>query len=92
MTINYVALIASGECTSRCLHAITDRHSCRSCACGGRYHGALADGTRCIRGHELVAENTYVTPGGKRCCRQCNRDHSREWARRLYARQRQAGR
>lgn len=28
---------------------------------------------RCVRGHEMTAQNTYISPKGVRQCRECNR-------------------
>ncbi len=38
--------------------------------------------THCKRGHELVLENTYVTSEGKRRCKPCQRERSREYQKR----------
>jgi hypothetical protein len=43
--------------------------------------------THCKYGHEFTPENTYVSPGGRRECRPCNRRRSRErYARKVSAR------
>lgn len=35
----------------------------------------------CKRGHPWTPENTYTSPRGIRACRQCKKDHGREWMR-----------
>jgi hypothetical protein len=42
-----------------------------------------AQKTRCPNGHEYDSENTYITRAGKRHCRACHRERSRERQRRL---------
>lgn len=39
----------------------------------GRGRCGNAGKTHCIRNHEFTAENTYLSPAGKRECRTCNR-------------------
>ena len=34
--------------------------------------------THCPRGHAYEGDNLYVTPGGQRQCRECNRERDRE--------------
>lgn len=35
--------------------------------------------THCIHGHEFTTENTYLTPNGRRQCRQCLRRREEAW-------------
>lgn len=35
----------------------------------------------CKRGHPWTPENIYTSPRGIRACRQCKKDHGREWMR-----------
>ena len=42
--------------------------------------------THCLRGHELSGENLYVSPDGRRNCRECNRIRDRGY----YAKRRAA--
>lgn len=35
--------------------------------------------TTCVRGHSLSGDNLYVTPKGKRQCKECRRNALREW-------------
>lgn len=35
--------------------------------------------THCLRGHELNGDNLYVSPDGRRNCRECNRIRGREY-------------
>lgn len=35
--------------------------------------------THCLRGHEFTAENTMIRPNGWRSCRECMRNHIRNW-------------
>ena len=48
----------------------------------------------CLRGHELMGENLYLSPGGVRCCRACrtkyHRDHPIPIERQIVAKQRHA--
>lgn len=47
---------------------------------------ALAKRSACSEGHEYTAENTYITKGGHRKCRECTRTRQRE----AYARRKSA--
>jgi hypothetical protein len=40
----------------------------------GRYSNPF---DACVNGHDWSPENTYISPGGKRLCRQCMRDNQR---------------
>lgn len=44
------------------------------------------DKTRCIRGHDMTASNTYTHPNGSLLCRLCKRALDREALRRFRAR------
>jgi hypothetical protein len=35
--------------------------------------------TRCIHGHAFSLLNTYITPDGRRMCRECQRARTRTW-------------
>jgi hypothetical protein len=35
--------------------------------------------THCIKGHEFTPSNTCLRPNGKRYCRVCNQEHTRQW-------------
>jgi hypothetical protein len=42
-------------------------------------HGERHRRDVCQRGHSLLGENLYVSPGGKRHCRVCNYDKHKAW-------------
>lgn len=44
---------------------------------------AAAVKTHCRNGHEYTPENTYIRPSGRRKCRTCNRNGTKEWAKRV---------
>lgn len=71
-------------CSRTCRDAAS-RARCRDKIRTGRYSNPL---DRCVHGHDWSPENTYVSPQGKRLCRQCMRDNQAQQRRR--ARQRLA--
>jgi hypothetical protein len=50
----------------------------------GRFRTRNSGKTKCIRGHEFTAENTHITPQGRRNCRTCNRERCAAWRKGLY--------
>lgn len=89
--------IATGHPLSDLSSIPTIDHLCRTPACSASAHlepvghdinlerGNPNQNERkeaCDGGHPLTPENTYVTPGGNRNCRECKRISAREWYRR----------
>jgi len=52
---------------------------------GGSPHSVNSRKTHCSHGHELAGENVYLTPDGRRKCRECGRT-----AARIYQRQKRS--
>ena len=52
---------------------------------GDSFTGVNARKTECHNGHPFDAENTYITPRGKRMCRACNREAQRRYMARKVA-------
>lgn len=60
----------------------TGHRQCRKCIKARNKGGANADRTECPQGHAYDEENTYIDKSGRRHCRQCTRDRSRDYQRR----------
>ena len=71
-------------CNPDHLYLGTQRENMRDAAAKGRTGPQLRDWSRCKRGHEMTAANTYIHPGhGRRLCRKCIRLRRRRYTDRL---------
>ena len=69
-------------CSPRCA---TLAHGIREGRCSGE---RLRQKNKCLKGHKLTPENTYLTKRKdriERSCRTCQREYQREWARKRRA-------
>lgn len=68
------------------LELVTAGENVRRGVMGQRVRERYEAMTHCINGHEFTPENTYHRPGTKlRCCRECNRQRTRDYALRKQA-------
>lgn len=51
-------------------------------AAAGTYRAGPAVKTACVNGHAFTSSNTYLTPDGRRMCRECSRERNRQWRQR----------
>lgn len=60
------------------IRKVTTRANVTTLATMGNYNK-----THCIKGHPFDAQNTYIDKKGKRLCRECQRQRSNAWKRKV---------